>query len=423
MAAGSGAAPVQGPAGSLAALPGPKIVFDAMVYDFGKVMAGEPVKHTFYFTNTGSEDLVLSSVQAACGCTVVENWARQVKPGGWGLIPVTLNTTAYNTAVTKQVTVVCNDPGAPRGTLQLQLKGVVWKPIEVLPPIVSLMLKPDVSSAVVMVRITNHLGEPLVLSAPVSTDPNIGAALSTNTFGREYMLAISNTAALASGANLQAHVTLQTSIAKNPLVDVTVYANQQAPLMVYPPRIDLKPAPLATNQFAYVTIINNSTNPISLSEPKVDVWPVDVTVTQTRTGRYFTVVLKFPPGFALPGGRPGAFTVKTTSPQKPLVTVPIYQPAHGSSAAARRPSQPAPGPGQAVGRPPQPLAQPAPRLVAASSGPTNGIRLLRPPPPIPATAVPATGGGPAPSPGPVPAAKGSGSPTAVAPTPATPVSQ
>ena len=48
---------------------GPKIEFKETEYDFGTVMQGERLSHTFVFTNTGKSDLIISSAHASCGCT------------------------------------------------------------------------------------------------------------------------------------------------------------------------------------------------------------------------------------------------------------------------------------------------------------------------------------------------------------------
>ena len=48
---------------------GPKLQFATPVYDFGRMKAGDPVKYTYIFTNTGDQLLVLNSVQPQCGCT------------------------------------------------------------------------------------------------------------------------------------------------------------------------------------------------------------------------------------------------------------------------------------------------------------------------------------------------------------------
>lgn len=264
-------------------LAAPKIRFDSTVHDFGKVMSGEPVNHTYYFTNTGCQDLVLNNVQGTCGCTVVTDWARQVKPGDSGHISVVFNTANYNTPITKQVTVTCNDRSQPGGVFSLQLKGVVWRPIEAIPPTAALALRPDVPFTSVTIRITNRLDQLLILSPPESSNPLLGAELRTNTFGRDYRVVISNTAALPPGT-VQGRITLKTSVAKLPVITITAWANSQPPVNVVPARIDLRPAPLATNQLAYLTIINNSTNPITLAEPSVAVPGLDVKVIELKAG-------------------------------------------------------------------------------------------------------------------------------------------
>ena len=390
-------------------VPGPKIQFEATVYDFGKVVSGEQVKHTFYFTNTGCQDLILSNVQGTCGCTVVGDWARQVKPGDSGHIPVSFNTSNYSYPVTKVIHVICNDRSQTGGAFSLQLKGVVWKPINVIPPAASLLLRPDVPYASATLRITNGLEQLLVLSAPQSSNPLFGAELRTNTFGRDYQVIISNTAALPPGSS-QGRISLKTSVTNFPVIEITTYANSPPPLSVVPMRIDLRQGPLATNQLAYVTIINNSTNPITLSEPSVDApgararitetqpgrqsqdplaaedKVVDVTVTQNQPGRYFTILLKFPTGFELPAGQPGAFTIKTTHPKAPLVKVPIYQAARWTprstptAVAFGRRAPPIARPAPVVTQPPRPNASPAPSPASPPADARSAPSTNRPPP-------------------------------------------
>src|SRR5262245_35838774 len=110
---------------------GPKIAFETPLYDFGKVKSGEMIKHTFVFTNTGDELLILTNVQPSCGCTTAGEWSRQVEPGKTGSIPIQFNSGSYGGAVHKTVTVASNDKGQP--TLVLNLKGTIWKPVDVNP--------------------------------------------------------------------------------------------------------------------------------------------------------------------------------------------------------------------------------------------------------------------------------------------------
>lgn len=83
------------------------ITFTADTYDFGSIPQGTPVSHVFSFKNTGSEPLILSAVNASCGCTTPE-WPKEpIKPGGTATIKATYNAAAMG-VFTKTITVVSN---------------------------------------------------------------------------------------------------------------------------------------------------------------------------------------------------------------------------------------------------------------------------------------------------------------------------
>src|SRR6516162_3356602 len=110
---------------------GPKLQFATPVFDFGKTRAGDPVKHVFYFTNPGDATLELSKVRPGCGCTTTGEWTKKVEPGQTGSIPIQVATVNFNGPVVKTVTVDSNDKAQP--STVLQIKGTIWKPVEVNP--------------------------------------------------------------------------------------------------------------------------------------------------------------------------------------------------------------------------------------------------------------------------------------------------
>src|SRR5262249_43504547 len=110
---------------------GAKIQFATPIYDFGRVQAGEMVKYTYIFTNIGEETLEVSNVQPSCGCTTAGDWTKSVTPGGTGKVNVQFNSANFNGPVLKTVTVTSNEKQKP--VTVLQLKGTVWKPIELVP--------------------------------------------------------------------------------------------------------------------------------------------------------------------------------------------------------------------------------------------------------------------------------------------------
>jgi len=95
--------------------------WDSQSHDFGKIKQGLPVTHEFRFTNKGKVPLVITNVQASCGCTTPDWSKAPIPPGQEGFIKATFNASAAG-AFNKTVTVTANvDPGF----MQLSIKGEV----------------------------------------------------------------------------------------------------------------------------------------------------------------------------------------------------------------------------------------------------------------------------------------------------------
>lgn len=93
-------------------------------YDFGIVKEGEKVEHEFTFTNTGSSPLIVSNVQASCGCTTPEYSKNPIAPGEQGSVKVVFNSAGQLGKQHKVITVTSN--ASTRNTV-LHLRGEVSK--------------------------------------------------------------------------------------------------------------------------------------------------------------------------------------------------------------------------------------------------------------------------------------------------------
>lgn len=93
----------------------------ATTFDFGKVKVGKPVSHEFTFTNKGDIPLIISSVQASCGCTITSYTKDAIEPGGSGFVNATYNAANIG-QFNKTVTVNANTAD---GVVQLTIKGEV----------------------------------------------------------------------------------------------------------------------------------------------------------------------------------------------------------------------------------------------------------------------------------------------------------
>ncbi|MEM9928613.1 MAG: DUF1573 domain-containing protein [Bacteroidota bacterium] len=77
-------------------------------FDFGTVTEGEIVSHTFSFTNTGSEPLIISDAKGSCGCTVPSKPTAPIAPGEEGEITVQFNSKNKKGARNQKVTITAN---------------------------------------------------------------------------------------------------------------------------------------------------------------------------------------------------------------------------------------------------------------------------------------------------------------------------
>ena len=87
---------------------GAKIQFDHNTYDFGTVMQGEKLTHTFTFTNTGKSVLIISSASASCGCTTSTPPRAPIKPGEKGKIDVSFDSKTKMGDVENKVHIASN---------------------------------------------------------------------------------------------------------------------------------------------------------------------------------------------------------------------------------------------------------------------------------------------------------------------------
>ena len=113
---------------------GAAIQFNQTAHDFGTIEEGTRATHEFEFTNTGDSNLILTNVQASCGCTV-PTWPRQpIKPGQKDKITVVYNSAGRPGDFHKSITVSSNVKNEAAKVLTIQGK-VNPKPVEPPQPV------------------------------------------------------------------------------------------------------------------------------------------------------------------------------------------------------------------------------------------------------------------------------------------------
>lgn len=87
---------------------GPVLTIEKNTHDFGDIYQGDVVEHTFKFTNTGNQPLLITNIQTSCGCTT-PTWPRDpIMPGGKGELKVGFNSAGKMNKQTKTLPIISN---------------------------------------------------------------------------------------------------------------------------------------------------------------------------------------------------------------------------------------------------------------------------------------------------------------------------
>ena len=104
-------------------------------YDWGKVKAKDsPIKAKLKLFNTGNDTLRIKEVKPGCGCTTAPLDKKNIEPGGFATLDISLSITSYSGSVSKIINVESNDPsGNPPGKQIISLIADVFRPLIFFP--------------------------------------------------------------------------------------------------------------------------------------------------------------------------------------------------------------------------------------------------------------------------------------------------
>lgn len=101
----------------------PTIKFENESHDFGDIQEKDgPVSYVFKYSNTGNNPLIITNVNASCGCTTPEWTRKPLRAGESGEIKVTFNPANRPGTFNKTITVYSNSENP---TILLRISGKV----------------------------------------------------------------------------------------------------------------------------------------------------------------------------------------------------------------------------------------------------------------------------------------------------------
>lgn len=165
--------------------PAPRITFEQMVHDFGKVGPATKKTAEFRFTNTGDTLLEIQQVQRCCGA--VTNLAKkQYAPGESGVLEVTYSFASKPMTMTKQVQVYSNDPQQQK--VSLTVKATVVCKVECDPEKLQLLLQRE-NAGCGEITLTSLDGRPFSIAGFTCTGNVITADFDPDMEAAKFILA------------------------------------------------------------------------------------------------------------------------------------------------------------------------------------------------------------------------------------------
>ena len=114
-----------------------RIEFDHTVFDFGSIVKGSSVAHSYWFSNSGTDTLIITKIKPTCGCISTKTGGIVVPPGERGNIDIIFNSGKFNGKVTKAIKIECNDSVSPymdirfKSTINNPLLNLEYTPLQV----------------------------------------------------------------------------------------------------------------------------------------------------------------------------------------------------------------------------------------------------------------------------------------------------
>lgn len=133
---------------------GPRIEFDKLRHDYGKILYGDKVSAEFTFVNSGDEPLIIKSLHATCGCTKAVEGSREIPPKGKSRITASFETEGLKAGRKEKSIMICtNDPVHP--AIKLTLLADVVRELSIDPPTLGKKIGSHEVAVTFPVRISN----------------------------------------------------------------------------------------------------------------------------------------------------------------------------------------------------------------------------------------------------------------------------
>lgn len=155
----------------------PAIIVEGLEHDFGEIVQGTEIVHTFRFHNAGDQILNISGLRSSCGCTAALLTTRKLVPGDMGDLQLTFNSQGFRGEVQKMVTFNTNDP--KHSVVTFSLRGKVKAELFSQPERINWGIVQKGTELHAEIDIVNDSAQSITLQKPKVTTEGVIAELSS----------------------------------------------------------------------------------------------------------------------------------------------------------------------------------------------------------------------------------------------------
>lgn len=322
------AAPLQGKAAPPPAVqPGavPPLAVEEPVHDFGTLVKGEEVTHTFVLRNTGDEPVTIVFVKPSCGCTVAE-FDKVIPPGGEGKVTAALDTMMITGKTSTALEVFAEGSETAMATLELLA--------EVVPKLLAhpgyarwIYVQQEEEGTISNTVFSNDGAEFDVVKVEspmpaidVSFRPAAGEERSEKVTGSQWAVE-ATLDSMAPVGPITGYLAVHTTHPKQKVIEIPISGFVRPTLFVEPQEGDLGTLKIREPRRMVYRVRNFATEPINVTGAATDVPGISVELQPVEEGRRYNVVLELDPAAMKEGPFSGELRLTTDSEKVPRLTV------------------------------------------------------------------------------------------------------
>lgn len=312
---------------------GPKAVVPEPVKNFGKVPRGTQLSYDYEIHNGGTEDLKITRVAPACGCTVA-SYDEVIQPGESGKIHAEIDTSILGGQNSRTITVYTNDPERP--VVRLVYEAELVPILDVHPGYARYrVVHGEEEEGLIKQWVFTADGQDFKVTGVESPVPYLGVTFHKATEEERHdevsakvpespqwvveMVMDYNNAPLGAIAQ---EVVIHTDhkVQKNLVIPVSGFV--RPPMWATPNEINLGEIEPGQKVRLSVVVQNFLTEPMEITGVRFDGKEVESTVNEVMEGRKYTVWVTVAPGEEQ-GPVRGKLEIGTSHPKNPVVEVPV----------------------------------------------------------------------------------------------------